>query len=297
MDSSRRHSEYLALQNREQAARDAAQQRAAAMRDAQARQAYAAQQQQRASASMAPSRRAGGGTGGAGGLGESRYDSATGMKMMDARSVAGTRQPDATGMGMGMSAGSDRSRVPVPRPVPPRVAETAPVIGSDAQFPADSDPLSREHMEATSAPFSTESAAHAALSLVVYALQLMLLVVLASTVFALPGDLRWVWLVIAGHIMLVAAGAALVRAAPNSWAAQNLSTPLFAAHALLSLVFLSMTAYRIVTLYRAETLGDAVLGRPVREGERKRDFEYGSERRTRKRARTRLTATRSIRLR
>jgi hypothetical protein len=190
---------------------------------------------------------------------------------MDARAMAAMRQAESANVDMGMSAAargvgfeaSERSRAPIPRPVPPRVAETAPVIGSNAQFPPETAPLSREHLGGSDTPAEADSA-HSALSLVVYALQLMLFVVLVCTVFALPMDLRWVWLVIAGHVALVAAGAALMRAAPNSWAAQNLPTPLFAAHATLSLVFLCMTAYRIVTLYRAETLGDAVLGRSVR---------------------------------
>lgn len=289
MSSSRRHAEYLDLQNREQAAREAGQQRAAAMREAQMRQAYAAQQQQRAAASGMPSHGA-------------RRDIANAMDAAAMRQGAGAAGPSMSMAPRRVSFDQSverASRAPVSRPVPPRMpVPDSPVPGaaagdSEMQISpgaaAEMMAMRDEHL-AASDPLSSDGT-HSAISLVVYALQLMLLILMTSTVYALPTGLRWVWLVVAGHVAIVGVGAALSRSAPQSWAAENVQTPLFAAHALLSLVFLGMTAYRIVTLYRADSLGAAVLGQSSSlSAGGSRDGSRDGSRRSRKRMRSRASS-------
>lgn len=191
---------------------------------------------------------------------EARYDprlaagsrAAAGMQMTDG-SVPMGAPPSARRVHFDPSI--EGTRAPVPRPVPPRVPMTDRVTGSGPQISAAEDPLERsEHLDATSA--APPPPYQAGLEVVTRALQLLLLCLLAASVFVLPERARVLWLTVAVTATLATVGARLFEVA-NSHAAPvadwmvTCFYVLLGAYALVTVIVLATAAWRAYKTLRS----------------------------------------------
>jgi len=194
---------------------------------------------------------------------EARYDPAA---TMASRAAAGFQQQNGS-IPMGASPSGRRvhfdpsmegTRHAVPRPVPPRIPMTDRVTGSGPQIQPVDDPLERlvgDDSKSTAGPYD------AAFEVVLRTMQVLLLCLLAASVFVVPEQAKVLWVIVAVQVVLAGTGACLYDVAmrtpegPPSWM-PSLFHGLLVSHVAVCVIVVAAFAWRVYKTLWASGAGD-----------------------------------------
>ena len=192
---------------------------------------------------------------------EARYDPTAAMAMRAASQFQmqnGSIPMGATQSGrrVHFDPSLEGTRHAVPRPVPPRIPMTDRVTGSGPLIQPMDDPL--ENLVGETQPATNLSPYDSMLEVILRSMQVLLLCILAGSVFALPEQARILWLVVAVQIGLAGVGSFLYDVAMRtpegapSWL-HTMFSGLLVSHVIVCAVVVAATAWRIYkTVWSAE---------------------------------------------